>query len=262
VRIESSHPGHYQVNVPTAGTMRAASGGAEVVADRGTATVYNPDRPAAFTGWTVPAPVLAVRIARRALDHELEQLLDRPLRRAPELALGMDVATGRGAQWLALVLSLARNLVDEDALIRQPVVAAPFARAVLSGLLMAAAHEYRDELAAPVAAAGAPTVRAARAFIEANAGKAITVTDIARAAGVGVRGLQQGFQHSLGMTPMRYLRQVRLREAHRELRAAEPGRATVGDVAARWGFAHQGRFTAEYRRHYGHSPAETLRRSR
>jgi AraC-like DNA-binding protein len=262
VRIESSHPGYYQVNIPTAGTMTAETGGAEVAADAGMAVVHNPDRPAVFTGWTVPAPLLAVRIARRALDHELEQLLDRTLRRSPDLAPRMDVATGRGAQWLALVRSLATDLTDAGALLRQPMVAAPYAHCVLSGLLMTAAHQYRDELAAPVAAVAPPTVRAARAYMEANAGESVTVADIARAAGVGVRGLQQGFQRSLGMTPMRYLRQVRLREAHRELRGAEAGSTTVGDVAARWGFGHQGRFTAEYRRCYGCSPSETLRRSR
>jgi AraC-like DNA-binding protein len=256
MRIESAHPGHYQVNVPAAGPMMAVCGSQEVIAGPGLATVYNPDRPAAFT---VPAPVLALRIGGRALEHELEQLLDRPVRRAPELDLGLDVATGRGARWLALVRSLACDLSDEHALIRHPLVAAPFAHSVLSGLLLAARHEYSDELAAPAPAVGPPTVRAALAFIEANAGRPLTVADVAKATGVGVRGLQQGFQRALGMSPMRYVRQVRLREAHRELRVTDPAATTVGDVASRWGFHHQGRFAAEYRRRYGCSPAETLR---
>jgi AraC-like DNA-binding protein len=257
MRIESAHPGHYQVNIPSAGPMVATCGGQEVVAGPGLATAYNPDRPAAFT---VPAPVLALRIGQRALNRELEQLLDRPLRRAPALDLGLDVSGGRGAQWLTLVQSLASDLANENALIRHPMVAAPFAHSILAGLLLAARHEYSDELAAPVAEVGQPTVRTAQAFIEANARNPLTVTDIAKATGVGVRGLQQGFQRSLDMSPMRYLRQVRLREAHRELRAADAADTTVGDIAAGWGFHHQGRFAAEYRRHYGCPPVETLRR--
>jgi AraC-like DNA-binding protein len=71
--------------------------------------------------------------------------------------------------------------------------------------------------------------------------------------------LQQGFQRALGMSPTQYLRQVRLREAHRELAAADPAGTTVAELAARWGFAHQGRFAAQYRRRYGVSPADTLR---
>lgn len=256
MRIESAHPGHYQVNIPTAGPVAACSGGRSVVAGAGLATAYNPDTPATFT---VPAPVLAMRIARRALDRELEVLLDRPLRRSPTLSLGVDVSSGRGAQWLALVRSLAGDLTDENALIRQPMVAVPYAHSVLAGLLFAARHEYSDELVSPVPAVDAPTVRAARAYIEANAARPITVVDIAKATGVGVRGLQQGFRRALDMSPMRYLREVRLREAHRELRAADPAATTVGAIATRWGFHHQGRFAAEYRRRYGHGPATTLR---
>ena len=260
VRLESAHEGHYQVNVPTAGTMLARSGGREVVSGAGTATVYVPDREVVFTGWSTPAPVLALRIARRALERELEQLLDRPLRAPLDLDLAMDVATGRGAQWLALVRSLALDLADESALVRQPLVAAPFTRSVLAGLLMTALHGNREALTAPAAAAGPSVVRNARAFIEAHAREPLTVTDIARAAGVGVRGLQQGFQRSSATSPTEYLRRVRLREVHRELLSADPSTTTVGEVARRWGFAHQGRFAAHYRDRYGVQPAQTLRR--
>ena len=260
VRIESSHPGHYQVNIPAAGTMLAACRGRQAVGGPGRAVVYHPDRPAELTGWTEPAPVLALRIARGALQGKLEQLLDRPLLHPPELALGMDVAAGRGAQWLALVRALADGLADENALIRQPTIAAPFTHSLLTGLLMSASHPYRDELDSPVRSAGLGAVRAARAYIEAHAARPLSVADIARAAGVGVRGLQQGFQRALGMSPTQYLRHVRLHEAHRELTAADPAATTVAELAARWGFAHQGRFAAQYRQRYGVTPAQTLRR--
>jgi AraC-like DNA-binding protein len=260
VRIESAHPGHYQVNIPSAGTMLAGSRGREAVGGPGRAVVYHPDRRAELTGWTEPAPVLALRIARGALQGKLEQLLDRPLPDPPELALGMDVTTGRGAQWLALVRALADGLSNGQALIHQPMVAAPFTHSLLTGLLMCASHAHRDELDAPVRSAGPAAVRAARAYIEAHAAQPLTVADIARAAGVGVRGLQQGFQRALDMSPTQYLRQVRLREAHRELSAADPATTTVAGLAARWGFAHQGRFAAQYRQRYGVLPAHTLRR--
>jgi len=259
VRLESSHDGHYEVNV-SGGPMAASSGGQEVVAGPGTAMVYVPDRAAVFTGWAAPTPMLALRITRRALENELEQLLDRPLRQPLDLRLGMDVSKGRGAQWWALLRSLATDLADETALVRQPMVALPFARSIMTGLLMSAGHQYGEELSSPVATAGASVVRAARAYIEANADKPITVTDIARASGVGVRGLQQGFQRSLDTSPTQYLRQVRLRQVHRELIDADAGTATVGVVAARWGFLHQGRFAAQYRERYGVQPGETLRR--
>jgi transcriptional regulator GlxA family with amidase domain len=129
----------------------------------------------------------------------------------------------------------------------------------MTGLLAAAAHGYRDELASPAPAVNDDTVRRAREFIEANADKPLTVADIARGAGVGVRGLQHGFQRSLDMSPTQFLRQVRLRHVHRELLSADPS-TTVAEAAARWGFLHQGRFAAQYRERYGVQPGDTLRR--
>jgi AraC-like DNA-binding protein len=259
VRIESAHPGHYQVNVPTAGTLTVTSAGRSAVAGPGAAVVHVPGRAAVFSGWATPAPVLALRIAQPALEHELERLLDRPLRHPVDLDLSMDVSTGRGAQWLALVRSLATDLADENALVRQPMVAAPFTHSVMSGLLLTALHVHRDELAAPAPAAGPSVVRRARDFIEANADRPLTVADIARACGVGVRGLQHGFQRAMDTSPTEYLRHVRLRCAHRDLLLADPATTTVEAIAHRWGFPHRGRFAARYRQSYGVQPAETLR---
>lgn len=102
-------------------------------------------------------------------------------------------------------------------------------------------------------------VRRAAEFIEANADRALTLSDIAAAAGVGPRGLQHAFKRQQDVTPMGYLRQVRLSRAHDELRQADPGSgATVAGVAARYGFGHPGRFSQAYAQVYGRLPRETL----
>lgn len=102
-------------------------------------------------------------------------------------------------------------------------------------------------------------VRRAVEFIEANADRALTLSDIAAAAGVGPRGLQHAFRRQQDVTPMGYLRRVRLQRAHDELRQADPaGGATVAAVAARYGFGHPGRFSQAYAQVYGQLPRETL----
>jgi transcriptional regulator GlxA family with amidase domain len=58
---------------------------------------------------------------------------------------------------------------------------------------------------------------------------------------------------------MEYVRDVRLRRAHEELRAADPFAASVADVARRWGFAHLGRFASAHEAKYGQKPLSTLR---
>jgi len=191
VRIETGDLGHYQVNLPTTGTLLTRCGTRDVLASPNIAAIYRPDQETVIEGWEAPAPMLALKIARRALEHELEQLLDRPLRNPIDFQLPMDVSSGRGAQWWSLVRSLVLDLGSPDALIRQPLIAASYARSVITGLLLAGAHEYRDELASPTPAAISETVRRAREFIDANAAEPITIIDIARAAGVGAGWLRR-----------------------------------------------------------------------
>jgi AraC-like DNA-binding protein len=52
---------------------------------------------------------------------------------------------------------------------------------------------------------------------------------------VSVRALQSAFARSQSLSPMRYLRDVRLRRIHADLLDADPQRTTVTAVAARWG---------------------------
>ena len=87
----------------------------------------------------------------------------------------------------------------------------------------------------------------------------ITGAEIAAAAGVTVRAVQLAFRRHLDITPLGYLRRVRLHHAHRQLAAADPQHESVTAVAYRWGFANPSRFAACYRQAYGVLPSHTLR---
>jgi AraC-like DNA-binding protein len=103
------------------------------------------------------------------------------------------------------------------------------------------------------------TVRRAIAFIESDPARDMTLAEIAAAAYISPRALQYAFTRHLGTTPMAYLRRVRLAAAHRDLLTTDPAAgATVTTIAARWGFAHPGRFATAYREAYGHSPSHAL----
>ena len=102
-------------------------------------------------------------------------------------------------------------------------------------------------------------LRRAMAFIDDNAHTDIALADIADAVHVTPRALQYMFRKQLDCTPIEYVRRVRLNHAHRELLKTDRYRTTVGQIAARWGFGHTGRFAAYYREVYGKSPHATLR---
>ncbi|KMO72903.1 AraC family transcriptional regulator [Mycolicibacterium chubuense] len=103
-------------------------------------------------------------------------------------------------------------------------------------------------------------LRRAVAFIDDSADRDVTLVDIAESVHVTPRALQYMFRKHLDMTPMEYLRRVRMDHAHRELLRSDPASTTVGIVAARWGFAHTGRFAGMYRQAYGVNPSDSLRR--
>ena len=102
-------------------------------------------------------------------------------------------------------------------------------------------------------------VRRALDAMRANAGRDWRLGDLAAAAGTSGRTLQRQFRQFLGKTPGAALRDIRFEAARRELLQSLPD-ARVMDVALRSGLPHYGRFSIEYRRRYGETPSQTLKR--
>lgn len=87
-----------------------------------------------------------------------------------------------------------------------------------------------------------------------------TIPELCRFAGVGQRTLEYAFRDQLGVTPIHYIKLVRLNRAHRLLRLASSANETVTSIAFACGFNELGRFAGDYRRHFGESPSQTLHR--
>ena len=85
-----------------------------------------------------------------------------------------------------------------------------------------------------------------------------TILEICLEFNVGRRFLNYAFTDVTGISPLAYLRSMRLNGVRRDLRKAAQNH-TVQDVAARWGFFHLPRFSAEYRKLFGELPSETRR---
>jgi AraC-like DNA-binding protein len=103
-------------------------------------------------------------------------------------------------------------------------------------------------------------LRRAEEFLAAHMQIPVSLPAVAAAAGVSMRTLTRAFHKKHGVGPIGFLRRRRLEAAHRTLLASEPGFESVTNVALSYGFAHLGRFAGEYRKAFGESPSETLRR--
>lgn len=102
-------------------------------------------------------------------------------------------------------------------------------------------------------------VRQAIDYIQHNAHLPISPIDVAHAAGLNVRSLQQALRRYREITPTALLHSIRLDRAHAELQAADPRIDSVSAIAHKWGFIHLGRFSGRYKTRFGQLPGNTLR---
>lgn len=101
-------------------------------------------------------------------------------------------------------------------------------------------------------------VRSCMALAMSHPDRDLSVSDLARQAGIPERTLRTAFRKWYGVPPLEYLRVRRLNEARQLLRASTPEETTVTRVALGLGFWDLGRFAGSYRRLFGERPSDTL----
>lgn len=105
-------------------------------------------------------------------------------------------------------------------------------------------------------------VEKAREYILSNKHLPPTILEICLELRISRRTLHYAFQKVLSVSPVAFLRYVRLHGARQELLAAQHGRVLVSEIAARWGFWHTGMFAIYYKSLFGESPSVTMRRNK
>lgn len=90
----------------------------------------------------------------------------------------------------------------------------------------------------------------------------MSILELCRSIGASRRKLNYCFQEVLGMTPVKYLRAIRLNAVRRALSTPIQGEASIGDIATQWGFWHLSQFALDYKRQFGELPSQTLLRVR
>ncbi|MFI7493825.1 helix-turn-helix domain-containing protein [Kocuria sp. M4R2S49] len=171
------------------------------------------------------------------------------------------VDAGMAHYWSRTVAHVSRDLLADEQTMAVPLLRGEAFRNLATAMLHTFPSTFLEPRDAPAPdRAGPAGVRRAVAFMEEHLAEDIDLARIAAAAGMSPRGLQAAFRRARGSTPLGHLRELRLEAVHADLVAADPCTgATVGAIAARWGFAHPGRLAAAYRERYGRSPATTLR---
>ncbi|MUM18862.1 AraC family transcriptional regulator [Mycobacterium sp. CBMA271] len=262
IRIEADAPKlpFHLIQVPVRGSAVIVSGREEMTSTSDIASVLDPRRHCSMQ-WAPECTQVIVRVDDAHLQRHLQSLIGRPASEPLRFELAMDLRSSRGRSWRAALDLLLTEMQRPGGLLEHPLLESQLESVLLTGLLLAHRHNYSAALRAQQHPAAPRPIKSTLERIEKHPEFPLTIEKLANDAGVSVRALQQGFHDLVGCSPMAYLREVRLNRARDALASADPrSGASVTDIALDWGFMHLGRFSVEYRRRFGESPSQTLRR--
>lgn len=191
------------------------------------------------------------------VESTLVSLLGRPLAEPLRFEPGVDLSEGAGASLLRLIDFLARDLARPDGVAGNPLALGSFTDLWVQTLLQGLPHNYREALSSRHHPSPVPGhVKRAEAFMRANVSRAVTLTEVAEAAGCSLRTLHGAFRRFRDITPLAALHGIRL-DAAKAVLEAEPGRFRPAEVARRHGFTNAGRFRTAYLRRFGVAPPKS-----
>lgn len=244
---------------PLDGRADFHNGRNEGIADAQTGLILAMDQPNHIRSMTADHRSIVVRIERESIQRHLAHCLGRDLTEPLEFKFIMPLDSGPGAAFWRYIEFLNGEIERGSELVSSPLAVTHIRQLLMTALLTLQPHNYSEALERVASPAAPFYVRRAEEYIASNAGKPVTIDDLVAATGVSARSLYDGFRRFRGSTPMRYLKEVRLRRAREDLLAADPATETVTDIALGWGFFHLGKFAADYRRRFGEKPSATLR---
>jgi len=100
-----------------------------------------------------------------------------------------------------------------------------------------------------------------RDYVLANRDQPVSIPDLCAHTHTSRRTLQYCFEDILGVSPVNYLRILRLNGARRELLGAGNARRQIGEVASAWGYGTFSQFSCDYRKLFGEPASATLRKT-
>jgi len=248
----------YWVQLPLRGHLEATVGRERIDCNPDCAWIASPTRQDYYVMRSDPGSArIHLCLNKSALTHQLELLLDEPLRAPLEFAPAMDLTAGYGNSLARLILTVATDLDRAGSIYFAPTTMIMLEQFIFNALLMSHPHNYSEALRRLEKPIAPRDVKRAIDYIHGHLDAPIRLADIVRASGVPGRTLFKHFNDCRGLSPMRCLRNARLDKVRQALRRGG-GEASVTEVAMRWGFTHMGRFSVEYRQRFGESPSETL----
>jgi len=249
----------YSLSLPIAGEQELIYLGRRIPSSRSTGVIISPfhNQELSIAG---DCKKLSVVIPRVTMRLALEEILKRPVEIPLNFDPLMDAQIGASASWWRLINHFVSEQEAGGAMFDQTLFSRGIEASLVRGLILAQKNNYTDEIHQCLIGKLPSFLLKAKDFIYANAREDIRLEDIEHAAGVSRFKLFDGFRKYMGMSPMAYLKKLRLAEVRKQL--LDGGRGTnISTVATEWGFNHLGRFASEYKKLFNEIPSATVHRN-
>ncbi len=103
-------------------------------------------------------------------------------------------------------------------------------------------------------------IKSARDLLHVYRGEASNIANLAKELGISERLLHHAFKKNYGVTPKKYLLNLRMHSVKQELLLADPT-ITIASIIQKYHFYNQSTFTQAYKEMFGELPSDILKKS-
>jgi len=100
----------------------------------------------------------------------------------------------------------------------------------------------------------------AREILHENIDNFYTIGDLVEELHISSRTLQYNFKSRLGLSPKEYIHYLRLNAIRKILISGDSTTVTISTLISKYGFLHPSHFGVEYKRVFGETPSQTLKK--
>jgi AraC-like DNA-binding protein len=199
---------------------------------------------------------VAYRVPITTLREYFERLMHRPYFQEQAFAPLHDFRSGSAAALYQTLCYVSEDLASANNSTRD-VLTNVYERLLLAKLFMTKPDNVNTLNNMAGRRISPRYLQRAEAFMRENIHNAVTLDNIADAAGCSARALQRMFKEYRDTSPMHVLCEYRLSAAHEAILSGSARNVT--DLAIHLQFSNPGRFSSLYRNAYGMSPSAMMR---
>ena len=201
---------------------------------------------------------LGVVVLEDKLAKVLKQDYGVSVTRGIEFQRRLDLTRGMGKSLANFLFYICSEADDESSALCLGITREKVEHLLVTTILECIPHTYSGDMQGTSSQFRPVHVKRAVDYIMDNLQGPITLGKLTDITGVSARSLQLGFNQTYGTSPMRFVRDVRLKRAREELLERRSAGVTVAEVAERWQFQHHSQFSRLYQKRFGELPSKTL----